>query len=334
MSRPIRRDGFTLIELLVVIAIVCLLIALLLPAAQAAREAARRSSCLNNLRQIGIATQSYHDGNGSFPPPLTQLNDITYGGYFSILSRLLPQLDQGPAFNSINFTCGTWPTTALSVYPGGNISTPNNMNSTIMNTSMTVFLCPSDGGAFEQSGANYRGNTGVGPEAGTTAEYPDSGNGIFPEIGPVRMSQVTDGLSHTAAVSERVRGSDRPGSLNPDRDIYQMPPVVFTADDLLKGCSVAARPDNHYGSVASGKNWFWTGRDQTLYNHAQTPNGRIPDCAYGGALPMQDMSTARSRHLGGVNLLMGDGSTRFASETMALPVWRALGTRNGGELVD
>lgn len=334
MIRPGRRPGFTLIELTVVIAIVCLLISLLLPAVQSAREAGRRTQCLNNLRQIGIATQVYHDGHGTYPPALTQLNQITYGGYYSILTRLLPQLDQGPAFNSINYSTGTWPTTALAFYPGNVELALNLANATIMSTAIRSFLCPSDGGLFGESGANYRGNAGVGPNAGTSIEFPDSGNGIFPEIGPVRMNQVTDGLSHTAAFSERTRGSGRPGRLEPGRDIYQTPAILFTADDLIKACVIAARPGNTSGSVLSGKNWFWTGRDQTLYNHAQAPNGRVPDCAHGAGLPMLELSTARGWHPGGVNVLMGDGSTRFAIETIDQAVWRALGTRNGGELVE
>ncbi len=110
-----RRPGFTLIELLVVIAIVSLLIALLLPAVQSARESARRAHCLNNLRQIGIAVQLYHDANGTYPPALTQLTNKEYGGYYSILTRLLPYLDQVPTYNAINYATGTWPTNSLYV---------------------------------------------------------------------------------------------------------------------------------------------------------------------------------------------------------------------------
>ena len=107
-----------------------------------------------------------------------------------------------------------------------------------------------------------------------------------------------------------------------------------TADQLLIACAIAARPGNAPGFVDSGRWWFWTGRERTLYNQAQVPNGSIPDCTYGGMTPMIDMATARSPHPGGVNVLMGDGSGRFVSDSIAQPVWRAFGTRNGGELVD
>ena len=250
------------------------------------------------------------------------------------LPGFCPNSTKAPTFNAINYSTGTWPTTALAFYPNNTQSSLNLSNATVFSLRINTFLCPSDGGAFEESGGNYRGNTGVGPEGGTTFEYPDSGNRIFPEIGPVRMSQVSDGPSHTAAFSERLRGSNWSGHLDPDRDLYQTPAILFTADDLIKACAIAARPSNTFGSVLSGKNWFWTGRDQTLYNHAQAPNGPVPDCAHGSGLPMLELSTARSQHPGGVNLLMGDGSTRFASETTDQAVWRALGTRNGRELVE
>jgi prepilin-type processing-associated H-X9-DG protein len=108
----------------------------------------------------------------------------------------------------------------------------------------------------------------------------------------------------------------------------------MTADDLITSCRIAARPENNAkGYVSSGASWFCTGPDLTLYNHAQAPNGKVPDGLL-MALPPFGMATARSRHLGGVNVLMGDGSTRFVGETINQDVWRGLGTRNGQELVD
>ena len=138
-----RQGGFTLIEVLVAIGIVGILIGLLLPAVQATREAARKAQCQNNLHQIGLALHAYHEANGCFPPAVTQLNRKEYGGYYSIHTRLLPYLDQGPSFNAINFETGTWPTDTFYVHPGLKRTILNRNNATAMNSSISVFLCPS-----------------------------------------------------------------------------------------------------------------------------------------------------------------------------------------------
>ena len=105
-----RRRAFTLIELLVVIAIIAVLIALLLPAIQKVREAANRSNCTNNLKQLALAIQNYHDVNGALPPTgmrivLATTNPPTLQNY-SLKVRILPYIEQGPLFNSVNFSFG------------------------------------------------------------------------------------------------------------------------------------------------------------------------------------------------------------------------------------
>lgn len=312
-----------------------MLTSLLLPAVQSAREAARKAQCQSNLRQLGIAVHSYHDAEHTYPPADTQLNKPGYGGYYSIHVRLLPYLEQTPLFNAVNFIVGTWPTDTFHYYPLLEQVLLNRANATAMNTRVKLFLCPSDPGAFVHTGNNYRGNVGVGPYEATTAEYPDSGNGIFPEIGPIRNSQVRDGLSHTAMFSERLQGSGRLKSApDPRKDMLMDLELNWTADDLLKACRLSALAPQPDAYTRAGKWWFWTGREHTLYNHAQSPNGRIPDCTMGGSLPQGDMCTAKSDHPGGVNVLMGDGSLRFISDGVSTAVWRGYGTRNGRELVD
>ena len=106
------------------------------------------------------------------------------------------------------------------------------------------------------------------------------------------------------------------------------------ADDLLVACRIAARPGNDRVLNDTGDNWFWTGLAQTHYGHAQAPNGEVPDCLHGATTPAAGLATARSAHPGGVNAAMADGSVRFVRSSLARTTWRALGTRNGGELVD
>ena len=150
-----HRRAFTLIELLVVIAIIAVLISLLLPAVQSAREAARRAQCINNLKQLGLAMQNYHSGNNCFPvgflynynPPTVGILAGTPGFHYawSILAQMTPFLEQTNVYNAANFN---WP---FAGPPPGYTIWPANL--TIMNTTVSLFLCPSDG--FPAAGASF-----------------------------------------------------------------------------------------------------------------------------------------------------------------------------------
>ena len=337
MPRRNRRPaGFTIIELLVVVSILSLLIALILPAVQQSREAARRATCQNNLHQIGLAVAGYLGSFNTFPPGGLgygrRLPQIAYHGNYSLFVRILPFMEQTPLYNAVNFQVGTFPETmGFPVLPAEDAI--NAINLTVSGTKLGVFLCPSDGGSFEATGCNYRGNTGVGPHFDTDAEFIDSGNGIFPEVSLISPGRVPDGLSHTAAVSERLRGSGRDDRPDASRDSFRQPTLVLTADDMIKGCRIAARPGAS-GFASGGRWWFWTGRERSLYNHGQVPNGEVPDCLQGGIRTAAGMATARSHHNGGVSVLMCDGSVRFVADTISQTVWRSLGTRNGAEIVE
>jgi prepilin-type N-terminal cleavage/methylation domain-containing protein len=204
-----RRRGFTLIELLVVIAIIAVLIALLLPAVQAAREAARRSQCVNNLKQIGIAMHNYHDICGSLP----------WGhGYFgwndwSAFVSLLPEMEQGPLFNMINFTNknGIY----QPAYPGNGTSFTQGCpaNTTIFAMTIKGLICPTDQDRLTTvyGKLNYAGNAGSNPASFFDINNDAANNGLFSSVGytpntTYSFSNVTDGLSNTAAFSEKVKG--------------------------------------------------------------------------------------------------------------------------------
>ncbi len=327
-----RRRGFTLVEVITVVGVILVVLGLALPAVQAARESARRAQCLSNLHQLGVALQGYHDSFLCFPRGFMGgvfRPAYLYLGFYSIHSRMLPYLDQTAIYDSINFALGASPRPFSPIEEAGNAA-----NLTTLNTSISLFLCPTDGGPFSGSGVNYRGNVGVGPINWNSVEFPDSNNGLFPESGLVRAAYVPDGLSHTAALSERLRGSAGDEALDPDRDFWPSHGYVATADGQLKLCSIEARGGSKGGFTSAGDHWLWSGRERTLYCHGQSPNGRVPDCLDLNIVTALGMTTARSSHPGGVNLLMGDGSCRWVGSSIDQAVWRGLGTRNGGELVE
>lgn len=332
-SKPAK--GFTLIELLVAISIGSLLMALLLPAVQSARESARRAQCKNNLRQIGLALHNYHSTYGVFP---YYARSFDYSNYrtdlatmfgtngFSAHVRLLPFLEQVALFASIN--CD---------FDGYGQTTP--WNKTAENSHVSVFLCPSDASAFgSRLGNNYRGNVGIGPSQGAHIESPDSGGGFYDNsTRAISTTAFHDGLSHTMAYSERLRGSGPGNPGRPHRDFTDIGPYpdapIRSADYALDWCRVAAR-EKGMTYLKSGWSWMTERRETTSYTHAQEPNGRIPDGIDIEYPFTNGVVTARSDHHGGVNALAADGSVRFVSESIDRNLWRGLATRSGGELVD
>src|SRR6516162_6318815 len=186
------RRGFTLIELLVVIAVIGVLVALLLPAVQFAREAARRIRCVNNLKQIGIALHHYHDRVGVFPFGMGSPYTYKLCFWYSAHSMLLPDLEQAPLFNTINFdfpvdspTCnfaGPWWASQARV-----------VNSTAIGTTVDVFLCPSDPTSLPldrgepQPGFNYFANFGVNPRGWWNPVVAD---GLFYTVSRTRIADI------------------------------------------------------------------------------------------------------------------------------------------------
>lgn len=331
------RPGFTLIELLVVVSIIGLLVALVLPAVQSAREASRRAQCMNNLKQIGIALHSYEASNRSFPlnwgnPRVDPARGHPFyigGRPYSALTRLLPYLEQQPLYASINFQVETFPADDRSDFPF-----PQNL--TAYATNVAAYLCPSDGASSPTPyGCNYRGNYGIGPKPVTTRETYDSGNGFYAMPGVLGLHSFPDGLSHTVAYSERLRGTGQGEGVVPARDLGDIGVMAYCtvrdADYALTCCRLAAA-SGFPGDRMAGFTWFYGDFECTAYNHAQEPNGRIPDAVLRGS--WDGIVTARSLHPGGVNCLMADGSARFVKESIARKVWRGLGTRNGDELVE
>lgn len=327
------RRGFTLIELLVVIGIVSILVALLLPAVQAAREAARRARCTNNLKQLGLALHAYDGVWGGFPPRPVGGVDLERGYVtdFSVQSVLLPYLEQVSLFNSINFQgrCAIIEELAFE----------HRENRTAATVTVGVFLCPSDPNA---EAAPYSPRSGIeavsyGPNsyrvnAGACIGCPQQDSGAFVPFDVRRPVEFTDGLSNTIALSEKPIGSL--GTYAPFRDwldVHASFPPSQRLNGWIRFC--AAQTDLTHVGLGAGRTWMLDGAFYTHFYSALPPNSLIPDCGNGGIANGFGVFTARSYHPGGVNAVMADGSVRWFPSSIALATWRALGTRNGGEII-
>jgi prepilin-type N-terminal cleavage/methylation domain-containing protein/prepilin-type processing-associated H-X9-DG protein len=324
-----NRRGFTLIELLVVIAIIAVLIALLLPAVQAAREAARRAQCVNNMKQIGIAMHNYHDQNGSLPPGV---KGCCYGSW---QVYVLPWVEQQSLYNA-------WNHIGSNQQNGGiydtNFRYGGAANTTVTRSHVNAYKCPSDGNNMNPTSSNLItshnlvvnfGNTDLdqntpyfgvvfqgAPFADIGAPLPDqnvpqNGSSVLASIvnGTFNFSSLTDGLSNTTMTSEVIVGQ---------------------------------------GGDLRGFGWWSNG---AIFSAWGTPNTSVLDILPSGSYcvpsirsnppcdPKGQSSTsgliisARSRHPGGVNAGMCDGSVKFIKNSISLPIWRGLCTSHGSEVI-
>jgi len=375
-----RRLGFTLIELLVVIAIIGVLIALLLPAVQQAREAARRTQCNNHLKQIGVAVHNYLDTYQCFPSAGSYWRCAAadgVGGGFSVFGFLLPFMEKSDLWNLMNTSMNGHANGCDS--PATNDTVGRRKLAMYLCPSEDAINVASTGSGIQDWGdSSYCANNGWprqatgynGERGGQTATDRPAGNGFIgihpsyingttlPEsfwtgtIGAkkplgwtVRPKNITDGLSKTAAFSERMIN---PGVTAADqrRNIYRfgdgttpltLRQFVDQCNQLgvvLPGGGVSPAP-----SGALGGAWLSQFAEcGNVYQHVMPPNSR--NCRYSTSTALQTFEsyigsniaiTAGSNHPGGANVMLADGSVTFVSNSVDLGLWWAYGSRDGGE---
>ncbi len=310
-----KKPGFTLVELLVVIAIIGILVGLLLPAVQAAREAARRMQCTNNLKQIGLAIHNYESAIKRLPSGSFLVNDATPH------TVLLPYLEASNSFNLFNF----------------NVSLNGSaLNSAAIKQTIPFYICPS---SPDRIGFSWAGHADYMQNMGGNASYSNM-TGPFFRNSKTRFADVTDGLSNTAFFSEIKRGPHPGGSASSFTTLPRTSPDYLSvatnkADATWTAATLATYPISECDNPAT-QAWQYRGLQYyrgltvaTFYTHTLPPNSRYRDCA-GTA---NGHLASRSFHTGGVNVVRGDGSVSFYSNSVDAAAWLALGTINGGEVL-
>lgn len=326
IAAGLRRGAFSLVELLIVIAIIGILVGLLIPAVQASRASAARTSCANNLRQLGLAAHNHEAALGYFPNgsvakefPSQPWTPWTFYRW-SALASLTPYLENTAAYNVLDLSVPLYAST-FGLRPE---------NREAIRILVPEFLCPAD---FQRSVAEEYAPTNYAVCAGTGANggSPFDTNGMFFINSQTTIAKITDGLSKTVLASESPlgRGTDEGGDPRLDYQFKLASPLSST---------LCAQGAWNY-SLPRGFGWVNGEFRCALYNHHDTPNAAVPDCMgvqiNGGDIKMRfapfGWRAARSNHPGGVNVLLADGSLRFVGDEVDEIAWKNLATIAGGE---
>ncbi|HZZ81503.1 MAG TPA: DUF1559 domain-containing protein [Gemmataceae bacterium] len=322
------RAAFTLIELLVVIAIIAILIALLVPAVQKVRDAAARVDCQNRIKQLTLAVHSYESANKVLPPgcinttasgddPNGHNGDGTPGIGGPWICFILPYIEQPGLYQNFLLIQSQRAEVVDWFGNGTYAATP------IGNTHLQAMDCPahpfndekmSNGTGMEDlARGNYAACYGKGGYGSSQTNDPTIG-GLFGNNSKIRMTNVTDGLSNTLAISEvkyRQPSSNGP-SYQDSRGVWGYPTMG--------------------GDVFSAQTGPNSATADAVWGCRSMPSEGMP-CVSTGSPYVNLFAAARSYHTGGVNVSFGDGSVRFISDSIPLGTWQALGSRGGNEPV-
>ena len=321
MVRIRRRSAFTLIELLVVIAIIAILIGLLLPAVQKIREAAARMKCSNNMKQVALALHNYNDTNGVLPHGTYNYIDSTFftpPPYNNRMDRrcwahdLYPFIEQDNLYKEL-----------IAFFNSSSPHSYSALGFPKLHTVISTYMCPSDElspkkhtfwGGLDPANTPTQGFSGnyvvnAGSDFFNDSSYLKSANldGVMFALSKTTLTDITDGLSNTALVSEL--------NLVGDTDSHDIRGRYYNPAHSGVAFSTRLPPNT---PVPDRFNWC-----------ANFPPPHAP-CVWGGDFMFV---LARSSHVGGVNMALADGSVRFIRNTVNPATYKALGSRNGGEVV-
>ena len=290
-------------------------------------------TCQNNLKQLGIALHRHEEAKKCFPSgaeshAYAKVPSTPFCFYrWSALVRLMPYLEETTAYSSLDLT--------QPLYGADLKVTPANRPGVAQ--IIPLFLCPSDRQKPVASGfgpSNYATCAGSGVGGGT----PFQADGIFFINSEISTSQITDGLSHTVAMSESLLGDGPAPLFDASRVDPRTTYAYITAVPLTDIACQQARIWNF--TDLRGFSWANGEYRCTLYNHHWGPNSASVDCVSSqltGNISLvyscYGWRSARSRHPGGVNVLMADGSGWFCTDSIDLSTWQALSTRERGELI-
>ena len=328
-----RRRAFTLIELLVVIAIIGVLIGLLLPAVQAAREAARRAQCVNNLKQIALGMHNYESANGTLPPGH---KGDAWGTW---LVFVLPYIEQQPLYNSWNSFGNN---SGLPGYVDGDLRYNGICNITVTSTRVNAYMCPSDG--------NNTFTIGIGQSIGGVQKNVTSQNYVV-NYGNTDMQQRTlFGVNFMGAPFNSIGSPNADIAGYNDRELSGSRMTTYPFSSITDGLSnTMLASEELVCQTGNGgtdlRGFSWCG-PLASFTSVLAPNSTQPDTLWPGlcSYPMGQNPpcttadviwylAARSRHPGGVNVAMCDGSIRFARNSINLKTWAAISTSQGNEVV-